>query len=134
MFRSAAAAFAAVLVLSAVMPAGAAGAQEAISTAKGATLPDVSKEPTPGPLQPPAATNLAPVLPGPCGTSPVPKVAPVNADGGPQVDQSPHGEVSVGADSRGGRYAEGSVCVPIGDRSFVSVDVATGHEDGGWRR
>lgn len=130
MFR-AAAAFAAVVALT----AGTAGAQEAISTAKGASLPDVSKEPTPAPLQPPAQSNLAPVLPGPCGTSPVPKVAPVNADGGPQVDHSPHGEVSVGMDSRGGRYAEGSVCVPIGDNSFVALDVAGGQSGGGrWRR
>lgn len=131
MFRSAAAAFAAVLALS----AGVAGAQEAISTAKDATPPDVSQEPPPPPLQPPSATsNLAPVLPGPCGTGPVPKVAPVNADGGPQVDHSPHGEVSVGADSRGGRYAEGSVCVPIGDRSSVSIDVGEGRSGNYWRR
>lgn len=134
MFR-AAAAFAAVLALTAVMSAGTAGAQEAIPTAKSATPPDVSNEPAPGPLKPLAESNLAPVLPGPCGTSPVPKVAPVNADGGPQVDHSPHGEVSVGMDSRGGRYAEGSVCVPIGDNSFVAVDVAGGQFNGGhWRR
>jgi hypothetical protein len=130
MFRSAAAALAAVLALS----AGAAGAQEAIPTAKGATPPDVSKDPPPPPLQPPAAGNLAPVLPGPCGTGPVPKLAPVDADGGPAVDHSPHGEVSVGAGSHGERYAEGSVCVPIGDRSFVAVDVGGARTDGGWRR
>jgi hypothetical protein len=135
MFRSATAVFAAVLALSGIMSAGVAGAQEAIATAKGVTPPDVSGDPPPPPIQPPAATNLAPVLPGPCGTGPVPRVAPVNADGGPQVDRSPHGEVSVGADSRGGRYAEGSVCVPIGDKSFVSVDVGGSKFDGGgWRR
>jgi hypothetical protein len=134
MFRSAAAAFAAALALSAVMAAGGAGAQEVIPTAKGVTPPDVSQDPLPAQIQPPEATNLAPVLPGPCGTGPVPRVAPVNADGGPQVDHSPHGEVSVGADSRGGRYAEGSVCVPIGDRSSVSIDVGEGRSGNYWRR
>ena len=130
MFRSAAA-LAAILALS----AGAVDAQEAISTAKTTTPLDVSKEPTPAPLAPPGPTNMAPMLPGPCGTGPTPKMAPVNADGGPQVDHSPHGDVSVGMDSRGGRYAEGSVCVPIGDRSFVAVDVAGGQGgSGGWRR
>lgn len=128
MFR-AAVAFAAVLALS----AGVAGAQEAIPTAKGATPPDVSKEPAPGPLQPPGASNLAPVMPGPCGTGPVPKLAPVDANGDPQVDRSPHGEVSVGVGSHGMRYAEGSVCVPVGDRGFVAVDVGEGRMDG-WRR
>ncbi len=128
--RRAAAITAVVLALS----AGAAGAQEAIPTAKGAAPPPATaNEPPPGPLKPPAQTNLAPVLPGPCGTGPVPKVAPVNADGGPQVDHSPHGEVSVGVGSHGMRYAEGSVCVPVGDNSFVAVDVSQGRMDG-WRR
>jgi hypothetical protein len=128
MFRSAAA-FAAILALSAgTLSAGAVGAQEVIPTAKTTTPLDVSKEPTSAPLAPPGAPTLAPLLPGPCGTSPTPKMAPVNADGGPQVDHDPHGEVSVGMDSRGGRYAEGSVCVPI-------VDIAGGQGgSGGWRR
>jgi hypothetical protein len=133
MFRAAAAVAAAVLALS----AGAAGAQEAIPTARVATPLDVSREPPPPPLPPPGSqhSNLAAVQPGPCGTGPVPKLAPVDANGDPQVDHSPHGEVSVGMDSRGGRYAEGSVCVPVGDRSFVAVDVSGSQfNGGGWRR
>jgi hypothetical protein len=132
MFRSTAAALAVVLALS----AGAAGAQEAISTAKVSTPLDVSNEPAPPPLAPPAAAvALAPVLPGPCGTGPVPREAPVNADGGPQVDHSPHGDVSVGVDSRGGHYEEGSVCVPVGDHSSVAIDVGQStFNNGGWRR
>jgi hypothetical protein len=133
MFRAAAAVAAAVLALS----AGVAGAQEAITTAKAPTPLDVSAEPPPPPLPPPgyARNNLAPVMPGPCGTGPVPKLAPLDANGEPQVDHSPHGELSVGADSRGGRYAEGSVCVPIGKNAAVAIDVGESQfNGGGWRR
>ena len=131
MFRAAAAVAAAVLALS----AGGAGAQEAIPTAKVATPLDVSTEPPPPPLPPPGShSNLAPVQPGPCGTGPVPKLAPVDANGEPAVDQSPHGEVSVGAGSHGMSYAEGSVCVPVGKNSSVAIDVGESQMNGGWRR
>ncbi len=101
-------------------------AEEVIATAANATPPDVSKAPPPGPLLPPKPSNLAPVQPGPCGLGPVEKVAPVDANGEPAVDHSPHGEVSVGMGSHGYRFAEGSVCVPVGENGFVAVDVGTG--------
>jgi hypothetical protein len=120
MLRSAAIAFA--------LAAAAVGAQadEAIPTAAGITPPDASKAPPPGPLAPPRPSNLALVQPGPCGPGPVPKLAPVDADGRPAVDRSPHGEVSVGVGSHGYRYVEGAVCAPLGDKSFVSVAVGQG--------
>ncbi len=110
-----------VLALAAVS----ANADEAIPTAKRATPPSAAQEPPPAPLQPPRFSGLAPVQPGPCGSGPVPKLAPLDADGQPAVDRSPHGEMSVAVGSHGYRSVEGAVCVPVGNNGFVAVDLGT---------
>lgn len=111
--------------------AGAASAQEAIPTAQGVTPPDASKEPLPPPLgvaRPGEA--LAPMQPGPCGTSPTPKMAPLDANGEPQVDTSPHGEMYAGVGTRGYREVGGTVCVPVGKSGAVSISVDQTKFDG----
>jgi hypothetical protein len=125
MLRSAAIAQAFAFAALSFAPVGAHADDEAIPTAAGITPPDASKAPPPGPLQPLRPSNLAPVQPGPCGSGPVPKLAPVGADGEPAVDRSPHGELSVGVGTRGYRSVEGAVCLPIGETGFVALDLGT---------
>lgn len=113
--------------------AGAAAAEEAIPTAQGARIPDASQEPLPPPLKAPTGVQLAPVQPGPCGLGPSPRFAPVGADGQPQVDRSPHGEVTVGVGSGGSHLVGGAVCMPLKDRGFVAIQ-ASQETFPAWRR
>jgi hypothetical protein len=49
-----------------------------------------------------------------------------------KTDRAPHGEVWAGAGSRGYREAGGVVCVPLSDKTRVTIAVDTGQIDG-WR-
>jgi hypothetical protein len=114
--------------------AGAAAADEVIPTAQGATPPDASKEPPPPPLGTHPASEWVAMQPGPCGTGPAPKLAPLGADGEPQVDHSPHGEMYAGIGTHGYREVGGTVCVPVGKTGAVTVSVDQSRFGGGrWR-
>jgi hypothetical protein len=58
---------------------------------------------------------------GPCG-------APPKADGKP--DNAPHGEVFAGVGTHGYREGGGIVCVPLGDKTAVTLAVDAGRIDG----
>jgi hypothetical protein len=113
-------------------PIGAACAQEAIPTAQHAAA-DAPAPPATGAVSTLDAERdrfddrgARPMM-GPCGpTGP-------NAKGdGP--DQKAHGEVMVGAGTRGYREAGAVVCQPIGDNSAVTIAVDAGQIHGrrGW--
>ena len=107
--------------LAGLIAAGAAHPQEAIPTALGAPTGGAPISTASGPLRLPdhrmvRGDDIVRSL-GPCG-------APPKADGGP--DRSPHGEVFAGVGTHGYREGGGIVCLPIGDRTAVTVAIDAG--------
>jgi hypothetical protein len=106
-------------------------ADEAISTAKAVTPPAAAAgSAAPTEIQGQASlTEIVksnPCLPGP---RPSQETTRVEGDGVTQKvepDYSPHGEIDAGVGSRGYRSVHAAVCQPIGEHSFVAVDVGTG--------
>jgi hypothetical protein len=109
------------LMIAILVAGGAARAQEAIATAKGAPPP-----------APPAAAPLTlgghddfddegPVPVGPCGA-----VGHVKDGVMQPPDKRPHGEVFGGVGTHGYREAGGVVCLPVGDHSAVTLAVDVG--------
>ena len=81
----------------------------------------IATAPTTGPAAPKPDQDLRPPLAmGPCGPE------KVKADG--SLETAPHGEVSVGAGSRGYREIGGAACQPIGQNGAlaISIDEAQG--------
>jgi len=66
-------------------------------------------------------------------------LGPVGPCGGPaktaegKTDKTPHGEVWAGVGTHGYREAGGVVCMPLSDKSAVTIAVDAGRMDG-WRR
>lgn len=105
-------------------------AQEAIPTAPGgpAGFPPLAP-PTDAPLRLSDHVDGGPgfLRPlGPCGV-------PINKEDGTK-DKSPHGEVYAGVGTHGYREIGGVVCMPVGDKSAVTIAVDAGQFDGWGRR
>jgi hypothetical protein len=110
-----------IMLASALLLAGRAGAQEAISTAANATDGGAPAAPAAGPINisnKRRHDDRGPVRVGPCGG------VERSVDGGPpKPDRNPHGEVWGGVGTHGYRDAGGAVCIPIGDNAAVNIAV-----------
>ncbi|MGH6986302.1 MAG: hypothetical protein ACRED9_05615 [Caulobacteraceae bacterium] len=93
-------------------------AQDAVPTAGGAGRGAPAAAPAPGPLTPDqmSVDDIGPLM-GPCGPT------GRDAKNPDKPDSKPHGEVFVGAGTRGYREAGGIVCQPIGANSSVTLSV-----------
>ena len=96
----------------------------------------IATAPTTGPAAPQPSAALPPLAPpkpdqdlrpplamGPCGPE------KVKADG--SLETAPHGEVSVGAGSRGYREIGGAACQPIGQNGAVAISIDEAQEQRG---
>jgi hypothetical protein len=98
-------------------------AQEAIATA--------SNSPAPAPTATAAPLTIgrrqgfsdegAPII-GPCGA-----VGDVHEGVAEKPDKAPHGSVSASVGTHGYREVGGEVCIPVGDRTAVSIAFDAGH-------
>jgi hypothetical protein len=120
------------LMISTAQAQSAPGTQEdeAIPTAAGAPTGGAPAAPYAGPLRLDDRLDdggpgfLRPT--GPCG-------GPAKtADG--KTDKTPHGEVWAGVGTRGYREAGGAVCVPLSDKSALTIAVDAGQINGWGRR
>jgi hypothetical protein len=111
------------IVAAGLIACGPSWAQEVIATATNA----------PPPAPPANAAPLAlghhrdfsdegPPLVGPCGA-----VGEVHDGVAEKPDKDPHGSVYAGVGTRGYREVGGAVCMPVGDRTAVSVAFDVGH-------
>ena len=115
-----------IMVVSALLLAGRAGAQEVIPTAANANVDGgAPAAPASGPISTSnkrQRDDRGPARIGPCGG-----VERSIDDGPPKPDRNPHGAVWAGVGTHGYREAGGAVCIPIGDNAAVNIAVDSTH-------
>ncbi len=105
------------MVAAGLIASGPAWAQEAIATAN--NTPPPAPAPTAAPIllaRHQGFSDEGAPLVGPCGA-----VGEVHDGVAEKPDKAPHGEVSAGVGTHGYREIGGAVCVPVGDRTAVSI-------------